>query len=500
MKLFKYSIFLPLILIASCDGISLSSNPSISSSEPELSYVTSHDSIPSISSTELVGDQVTIDFYNLNDFHGAVEHNPSSGELGIALLGGYFEDRLAANPQSVFISSGDMWQGSADSNITKGRLVVDAMNDIGFSGMAIGNHEFDWTDQAIIANVANMNFPLLGINVIDKRTNQRASFVEPYTMINRGGVNIGLIGTIGANLESSILASAVANYSFIPYTNLVRDASQFLRAQGAKIVLLMNHDGSVEQGVLPYVDGVFNGHTHRIEKNMIQNTPVYQASAYGRAIAHMQFTYDAVNDTVTFNQFNSGVYTYSNLYDMGQFPTPSLSVEAIYQRYLDEEINVIKNEVLGTAIGTFTTTVLGRLAVEEMLNFARGIDTQVVASFHNTGGVRSSIAAGEVTYGQLYRAFPFDNEIVIVSLTGAQLTWWLSQSGLHIKTIPNLGTIQSTQIYKIVSINFLTEKHWESNFQYMHDIASTNNTFEYIRELLKQRWQTQGTIQAADYN
>ena len=435
----------------------------------------------------------------MNDFHGAVEHNARNGELGIARLGGFFEAKRQSNPYSFMLSSGDMWQGSADSNITKGRLMVDTMNDIGFSAMAIGNHEFDWMDTTIIDNEENMNFPLLGVNVIDKRTNQRAQFVEPYLFLDAIDFQVGIIGTIGSNLESSILASAVSNYDFIPYTSLVIAASETLRLQGADLIILLNHDGTVEPGVLPYVDGVFNGHTHRIDRQIIQSKPVYQASAYGRAIGHMRFSFDPQDNDVEFLSLQSGVYSYDDLLSLNQFPSPSTSVEAIYNTYLNEEINEIKNEVIGTAVGDFSSNQLGRLAVEEMLTFAQTLEPSVLASFHNFGGVRAGIPSGEVTYGDLYRAFPFDNEIVILPVTGTELNWWLAQSN-HIKTISSMPSIQSSSTYYIVTINYLSEKHWENEGLYPHDEDQIINSFNYIREVLKGRWLDQSSIQASFYS
>jgi 2',3'-cyclic-nucleotide 2'-phosphodiesterase (5'-nucleotidase family) len=435
----------------------------------------------------------------VNDFHGAVEHNARNGELGIARLGGFFEAKRQSNPYSFMLSSGDMWQGSADSNITKGRLMVDTMNDIGFSAMAIGNHEFDWMDTTIIDNEENMNFPLLGVNVIDKRTNQRAQFVEPYLFLDAIDFQVGIIGTIGSNLESSILASAVSNYDFIPYTSLVIAASETLRLQGADLIILLNHDGTVEPGVLPYVDGVFNGHTHRIDRQIIQSKPVYQASAYGRAIGHMRFSYNPQDNDVEFLSLQSGVYSYDDLLSLNQFPSPSTSVEAIYNTYLIEEINEIKNEVIGTAVGDFSSNQLGRLAVEEMLTFAQTLEPSVLASFHNFGGVRAGIPSGEVTYGDLYRAFPFDNEIVILPVTGTELNWWLAQSN-HIKTISSMPSIQSSSTYYIVTINYLSEKHWENEGLYPHDEDQIINSFNYIREVLKGRWLDQSSIQASFYS
>jgi 2',3'-cyclic-nucleotide 2'-phosphodiesterase/3'-nucleotidase len=376
--------------------------------------------------------------------------------------------------------------------------VVDAMNQMGFSAMAIGNHEFDWTDEYLFLNQTRSDFPLLGINIMAQATNQRAAFADASIMIERSGIQIGIIGTIGASLESTILTSAVAPYDFVPYTNLVKDESQRLKNLGADLIVLLNHDGTVESGVMPYVDAVFNGHTHRREVFHVGGKPVYQGQAYGQAISHVRFAFNTANMVPSFIQNQSGVYTYESLSSSNQFPQEDVEMKALYDTYLVNEINEVKNEVIGEADEALTRQQLGQFAVDEMLRFAQTVKEDVVASFHNSGGVRATIDAGEVTYGELYKAFPFDNELMIVEVTGTQLLWWLS-AGLYQKTIPNLTPVDENQSYWIISINFLTERHLESS-SYPHDLYTAINTYQYIREQLKTRWLAEGTIRASDYN
>ena len=72
-----------------------------------------------------------------------------------------------------------MFQGGAESNITYGDIVIDAMNIIGFDAMAIGNHEFDWGEEVLSSMASKMDFPLLGFNVYYKDTLNRPSFLSP---------------------------------------------------------------------------------------------------------------------------------------------------------------------------------------------------------------------------------------------------------------------------------------------------------------------------------
>jgi 2',3'-cyclic-nucleotide 2'-phosphodiesterase (5'-nucleotidase family) len=333
---------------------------------------------------------------------------------------------------------------------------------------------------------------------MNKQTNQRAAFADASVMIERSGIQIGIIGTIGASLESTILTSAVAPYDFVSYTNLVKDESQRLKNLGADLIVLLNHNGTVESGVMPYVDAVFNGHTHRREVFHVGGKPMYQGLAYGQAISHVRFAFNTANMIPSFVQNQSGVYTYDSLISSNEFPQEDLDMKALYDEYLINEINAVKNEVIGQADGAFSRQQIGRFAVDEMLRFAQIVKQNVVGSFHNTGGVRSTIDQGPVTYGELYKAFPFDNELMIVEVTGTELLWWLS-AGLYMKTISNLTPVVPTQTYWIISINFLTERHLESS-SYPHNLNTGINTYQYIREQLKTRWLSEGTIRAADYS
>ena len=83
--------------------------------------------------TNLEGD---ITIYALNDFHGAYEETSSAA--GMSRIGNYLINKKTQNPDNTFvISSGDMWQGTADSNLNKGKLITECMNAIGFDSMTI---------------------------------------------------------------------------------------------------------------------------------------------------------------------------------------------------------------------------------------------------------------------------------------------------------------------------------------------------------------------------
>ena len=109
---------------------------------------------------------VWFDFYAINDLHGKILESDS--QEGIAGLTTYLKNAYNTQDNVILLSSGDMWQGSSESNLTNGLIITDWMNELGFVSMTLGNHEFDWGDDAIYENMALAQFPLLAINIYDK--------------------------------------------------------------------------------------------------------------------------------------------------------------------------------------------------------------------------------------------------------------------------------------------------------------------------------------------
>ena len=138
---------------------------------------------------------VIVDFYNINDLHGKLadgDNHPGVDELTTLLKKAKKNDQHA-----LFLSSGDMWQGAPESNLTKGLIITDWMNHMGFSAMALGNHEFDWGEAPIKENDKLAKFPILGINVYDRSTYKRASYCDSSVLVDKGDIQIGIIGAIG---------------------------------------------------------------------------------------------------------------------------------------------------------------------------------------------------------------------------------------------------------------------------------------------------------------
>ena len=378
----------------------------------------------------------TIDFYSLNDFHGSTEYISANNEPGINKLSTFFKNEKAKNPEGfILTSSGDMWQGSADSNLTNGRLVNDWMGLLGFSAMAIGNHEFDWTVDTIKENMENINFPLLACNIIDTTTNQPVDWVEPYTTITKNGVRIGIVGAIGQGLTTSILAPNVAGLSFANPNQYVTDWANYLRSEGADIILYLLHNSvsTINENTGNAVDAIFGGHTHSGENNLDGNptttysTPAVQAWSNGKDVGHIKLTYNFTTDAVS-NQTAEIIDTRSFVIDD---LTDDTETATLYQSYLDNEISAIKNRVLLEDSDGFSRDELGLIYNQYAYRYYK--DEHDTDDYHVMGIVsgssRTDVPSGPVTYGMIYKALPFDNALVVVRIKGSEVVDKLRNQG-----------------------------------------------------------------------
>ena len=292
---------------------------------------------------------VVIDFYVLNDLHG--KFCDTNKQSGVDELGTYFKLMEEKDDNVVLMSSGDMWQGTAESNLTGGKIVTEWMNELGFVSMTLGNHEFDWGENAIRENKEVAEFPFLAINIYNRDTNTLVDYCTPSVMIERDGIKIGIIGAIG-DCYSSISSDMTQDITFKvdgALTALVKAESERLRAEGADLIVYSLHDGydnsktsativgastlsGYYDSVLSngYVDLVFEAHSHQ-RYTLIDSYGVYHLQGGGEnsGISHVEIEVNAANrnNKVTEAGF-VGSATYSNLEDDPR-------AEAVEDKYSD---------------------------------------------------------------------------------------------------------------------------------------------------------------------
>lgn len=370
----------------------------------------------------------------INDFHGALEDDGNG--RGMARIGQYLINQKNSKPDQVIVlSAGDMLQGTAISNLNFGRVVVESMNIAGFDAMTIGNHEFDWGVDKMIAfrdgNPENgeANFPWLAANIFERSTNTAVTWAEPYTIIERGGVKVGIIGVIGEGLTSSISPSISNPYQFKNPAPIVASIAKDLRTNHGVTVIVVNaHDGETNSTSKlnsdlrnlsgdERVDAIINSHTHyRYARTQTRSDnyqiPVVQAGSSGSHIGKIVIQIDPVTKNAT--QASGSYFEVDS----------SLAVNnpQIAQLIATENARIapIINRVVATAGETMYSSSVADWSADV---FRKKFDVDV--GIINYGGIRSNAfpiySNSQVTVAKMIEVLPFDNMMKTVTLTGTEL-------------------------------------------------------------------------------
>lgn len=379
---------------------------------------------------------VTFDFYGINDLHG--KFADSDSQAGVDELTTYLKAAKAENPNTVFLSSGDMWQGSSESNLTKGNIITEWMNEVGFASMTLGNHEYDWGETYIERNLEIAEFPFLAINVYEKSTNRRADYCKPSVTLDFGEVQIGIIGAIG-DCYSSISADKVQDVYFktgANLTSLVKEESKKLREEGVDYIVYSLHDGygssSTGTGNITdsklssyydialskgYVDLVFEGHTH--QHYVLKDTRGkyhLQDGGDNDGISHAEVKINFANGHSIVNEAE---FISTSEYDTLQ---DDPIVSTLMKKY--EAQITIADEILGYNSKYRSSSALRKILAQLYLEAGekKWSNYDIVLG----GGYMSArspynLYQGQVKYGDLMSIFPFDNELVLCSIEGADL-------------------------------------------------------------------------------
>jgi 5'-nucleotidase/UDP-sugar diphosphatase len=403
---------------------------------------------------------VTVSVVSTNDFHGALVgrvHSWSHGDVagGAEWLAGYINIVREENPGGVlFLDAGDMMQGTLISNYFDGASTIDAFNAMGLAAMAVGNDEFDWGLDVLMDRMEQAEFPFLAANIFYPRAQgasgtyrhiDRPDWATPYTVVERQGVEIGIIGFANPETPSITNPLNVQGLAFAEHTKYVRKLAVDLREEGVDLITVLAHVGGywpdfeegiaqLAQGLSPdQVDLIVSGHTHGRIDDVVCGIPVVHAYSSGTAFSRVDFTVDKrTGEVVSYNMNSYPITTYQTYYggpasyrrwDTGVYQTvvPDPEVEAIVD-YYEALIATVQNEVIGETTTAITRhyryeSAMGDWVTDIMRAYDPGIDFALT----NSGGLRADIDAGPITFGEVFEALPFDNTQVIVELDGNEV-------------------------------------------------------------------------------
>ena len=371
-------------------------------------------------------------FMSTSDFHGNVfpttDRRTGREWGGTLALASLVEALRAENPEgSVLLDGGDCFQGTMVSNLQFGRPVVEQMNALGYAAMAIGNHEFDWGVDTLRARVAEMRFAALAANMLEKKSGRMPRWVRGDTVFTRRGVRVGVLGLAYRHTPVVTLPVHVAPYRFDGDSAAAALAVPRLRARDrAEVVVAVGHvpaESGRERRArggdllrlargIGGVDAWFGGHSHNLIEDDVDGIPLMVPGSFGRAVAVCDMVVDPVADRVLERRARLEI-AYAD-----ERRADSAWVARV-ERW-NADVAPIAETPVGRAAARFDRsgpeTTIGNLITDAMRAMT-GVDI----ALQNSGGMRADLDSGRVTRGEVYAIMPFDNTIVTLSLTGAEV-------------------------------------------------------------------------------
>jgi 2',3'-cyclic-nucleotide 2'-phosphodiesterase/3'-nucleotidase len=392
------------------------------------------------SGVQIAGNGFTI--IATNDLHGQLTsevYSFSRGRRvgGAACLKAYIDGFRREGP-ALLVDDGDFMQGAPESGLFEGKPVVEYMNAAGYQAAAVGNHEFDWGIDVLAQRASEAKFPLLCANLLDARTGQPFAFTQPSTIVEVGGAKVGLIGVITETTPGIVSAGIRERIRVTSAAEAAIAQSRALRAQGAKVIVLLAHLGGTQAhghggeageisgevarlaaGLGGAVDIIVSGHTHTKLNGRVNGITITQAYSRGTALARIGVPVDASGTPG--QPWAEIITTYADQV------TPDAAVQALLKPYLDE-VDRKLSATVGEAAENITTkgddqSPMGSL-VADAIREAAGAQVAVT----NAGGVRSGIMAGKVTLRTIFDIMPFDNLVRRGRASGAVVVDILAHS------------------------------------------------------------------------
>lgn len=416
-----------------------------------------------------------------NDHHGRFWPN-AQGEYGMAarktVVDRVRAEVAAAGGQLLFLDGGDINTGVPESDLQDAEPDFMGMNRLGVDAMAVGNHEFDRPPAVLAKQRRWVQFPMLSANIYDKRRGER--MFQPYTVFERGGYRIAVMGLTTDDTAKMVLPSNVEGVEFRKPIDEAAKLLPELRAKADMVIAVthmghytdgqhgVNAPGDVEMArATKGLDLIVGGHSqnpvcmlaeNRRNDAYVPGTPcapdrqngtwIVQAHEWGKYVGRADFEISAGRIELLRYQLIP-----INLLRPGPDGKPQLATEripdepamkAFLQRYQDAG-QASTAVVVGRSDGVLDAdrarvrrqpTTLGNLVARAMRE-----RTKADLAIMNSGGLRDSLPAGELTYRDLLKVQPFGNTIGQVRLSGAELLEYLRAAA---KMTPGAGGFPQT--------------------------------------------------------
>ena len=371
-----------------------------------------------------------------NDIHARVEEDDYNQVIGMDRLSGIAQTFTEGADGSLMLDSGDTFHGQPIATLVKGESVAKLMKACGYDAMTTGNHDWSYGKDRLkeLGGIANVK--ILSSNI---KNADGTSFFDTDALVkeitkNGKTLKIGVFGVSDPEMKNKTTPSNVEGLDFQDAVAYARKEAAALKAEGCDVVIALSHTLD-PKNVAVQVDGVdlwLCGHEH-IELSESVTTPD-GSKTYVSESGHYLNSVGLIDLNCIMDEDGSVHVDYEKTsvdYEAAQNYPKDDSVTAVLDTIKAENETEL-NRVIGTSPveldGVWEHIRIGQTNLGNVITDAYLLATGADIAFENAGGIRASIAAGTVTYGDVINVSPYGNYVVTKKLTGAQIKEMLETS------------------------------------------------------------------------
>jgi 2',3'-cyclic-nucleotide 2'-phosphodiesterase (5'-nucleotidase family) len=352
----------------------------------------------------------TLTILHTNDLHARISPL-ENGHGGFAYLAEAVRRERENCQDCIFLSAGDLVQGSPVSTIFHGLPVYEIANLLGIDAATLGNHEFDYGWPQVRKFMQTAKYPVVSCNVVGAREQLFAD--KPYVILTVNGLRVAVIGAMTDSLKSLSTPKLLEEWHTLPVVATARKYAAELKDKSDLVVLLGHITGEEEKQFLdsaPEIPVLVTGHIHRgIEEAMAQNGRVLvRVRGYGEDVGRLELKVDTVKKAPVEWQWKRITVDSTKL--------PAVPEVARAVKHWEDEVTVRVDQPLASSTHAFTKPQVKKL-IEQALREQTGADF----AHMNQGGVRDTIPQGQVLVRHIWDIMPFDNQVVVGTFKGRDL-------------------------------------------------------------------------------
>jgi 5'-nucleotidase/UDP-sugar diphosphatase len=389
-------------------------------------------------------DRIHVVVLHTNDLHGQVlprkatwlKRDPAPMIGGLPRVAAYV-NRVKAeaekNGEIVFVvDAGDWFQGTPEGMVDDGAGFVRAIALVGYDALCIGNHDFDHGIPNLVTILKSTSLPAVAANLDDKKTNKPVDWVPQYRIVERGGLRVAFVGLV-TPATPEITHPDAKTLDFVATSVALERVEKELESKVDWIVPL-THEGVDDDKKLaaahPELDLIVGGHSHtflrtkendtgKVKEDGLRagKTLIVQTGSKAEAVGRVDVWLDKATKRV--------VESKEKLVDLDEDPKPEFANAAVMKAC--DELAARNEQRMKEVIGTLTATAekskdpLTSSAMGNLLSDALRAYAVADVGLMNRGGIRAELQGGPITRRDVFEVMPFDNNVVVLKMTGAEL-------------------------------------------------------------------------------